>query len=355
LIRLAKPWIGEDEQRAVAAVLESGQLVQGALVERFELAVAALVGRKHAVAVSSGTAALQLALKVLQVGAGDEVLCPALSWPSPAHAVRVAGAKVRFVDVDQDEWNSTGEALRASRTGSTKAAIVIDQFGNPVRAAEIKDALGALPLIEDAACALGSRFAGAPCGSLGAVSCLSFHPRKILTTGEGGMCLTDDDDAAEKLRMLRNHGQLRGEFVVAAGNHRMTEIAAALGLAQLQRLDNIVARRRQLAALYREILGEEVGVQSTPAGAESNYQTFGVILPQGHDRDAVRERMRERGVESGLLSFAIHKQGSFAGSDASMPITEHVAARGLALPLYPQMRDAEAEEVASVLLGLLHG
>ena len=353
MIRLAKPWIGEDEQRAVAAVLESGQLVQGPLVERFEQAVAALVGRKHAVAVSSGTSALQLALKALQVGPGDEVLCPALSWPSPAHAVRVAGAKVRFVDVDPDEWNSSAEALREARNGNTRAAIVIDQFGNPVRAEQIRDGLGALPIIEDAACALGSRFASGPCGSLGKISCLSFHPRKILTTGEGGMCLTDDDDVAEKLRMLRNHGQLGGQFVVAAGNSRMTEIAAALGLAQLQRLDDIVARRRALAALYREALSEDIDIQDTPAGSESNYQTFGVVLPQGHDRDTVREKMRERGVEAGLLSFAIHKLGSFAGSDASLPIAEHLAARGIALPLYPQMKNAEVDEVVRCLRGVL--
>jgi perosamine synthetase len=354
LIRLAKPWIGEDEQRAVAAVLESGQLVQGELVERFEQAVAALVGRRHAIAVSSGTAALQLALKALQVGPGDEVLCPALSWPSPAHAVRVAGAKVHFVDVDQDEWNSTAEALREARGGATRAAIVIDQFGNPARGEQISDALGALPIIEDAACALGSRFTNGPCGSLGVVSCLSFHPRKILTTGEGGMCLTDDDGIADQLRMLRNHGQLAGEFVVASGNARMTEIAAALGLAQLQRLDDIVARRRELAALYRQELGDELDLQATPAGAESNYQTFGAVLPQGRDRDTVRETMRERGVEVGLLSFAIHKLGSFAGSEASLPIAEHLAGRGIALPLYPQMRNAEVKEVVRCLRGVLH-
>jgi perosamine synthetase len=354
LIRLAKPWIGEDEQRAVAAVLESGQLVQGALVERFEQAVAALTGRRHAVAASSGTAALQLALKALQIGPGDEVLCPALSWPSPAHAVRVAGAKVRFVDVDADEWNSAAEALREARNGSTRAAIVIDQFGNPSRAEQIREALGALPIIEDAACALGSRFASGPCGSLGKVSCLSFHPRKILTTGEGGMCLTDEEDIAEKLRMLRNHGQLRGEFVVAAGNSRMTELAAALGLAQLQRLDEIVSRRRELAALYREALGGELDLQSTPDGSESNYQTFGVLLPHGHDRNGVRRKLKERGVEAGLLSFAIHKLGSFAGSEASLPITEHIAARGLALPLYPQMRNAQVDEVVRSLRGVLN-
>ncbi len=353
MIRLAKPWIGENEQRAVAAVLESGQLVQGPLVERFEHAVAALVGRKHAVAVSSGTAALQLALKVLQVGPGDEVLCPALSWPSPAHAVRMAGAKVQFVDVEEDEWNGMPEAFRESRSPQTKAAIVIDQFGNPARAAEIRQALGALPIIEDAACALGSRFPNGPCGSLGTISCLSFHPRKLLTTGEGGMCLTDEEDIAEKLRMLRNHGQLRGQFVVAAGNFRMTEMAAALGLAQLKRLDEIVARRRELASVYHGALEGEVRMQQTPEGAESNYQTFGVVLPHGHDRNTVREKMAERGVETGVLSHAIHKLGSFAGNPASLPIAEHIATRAIALPLYPQMRNAEVEQVIGALRGVL--
>lgn len=354
MIRLAKPWIGEDERRAVTAVLESGQLVQGALVERFEQAVAALLGRRHGVAVSSGTSALQLALKTLQVGPGDDVLCPALSWPSPAHAIRVAGAKVRFIDVDPDEWNSTAEAFREARSGSTKVAIVIDQFGNPARAEEIRDALGSVPIVEDAACALGSRFATGPCGSLGVVSCLSFHPRKVLTTGEGGMCLTDDDDIADKLRTLRNHGQLGGEFVVAAGNARMTEIAAALGLAQLRRLDEILGRRRELAALYAKALDGVLDVQRTADGAESNYQTLGAILPQGFARTSVCEKLHEKGVEAGVLSFAIHKLGSFAGSDASLPIAEHLAARGIALPLYPQMKNAEVEEVVHALLGVLN-
>ncbi len=339
----------------MAAVLESGQLVQGPAVERFEQAVAALVGRKHGIAVSSGTAALQLALRVLSVGPGDEVLCPALSWPSPAHAVRLNGARVRFVDVDPDEWNSTEDALAAARTSSTKAAIVIDQFGNPARAVAIQRALGALPIIEDAACALGSRFANGPCGGLGEISCLSFHPRKILTTGEGGMCLTNDDAIAEKLRTLRNHGQLRGEFVVAAGNLRMTEIAAALGLAQLKRLDEILSRRRELATLYRERLGESVPLQAVPAGAESNFQTFGIILPRGIDRTFVLETMRERGVEGGPLSFAINKLGSFTGNDASMPVAEHIAARGVALPLFAQMRNAEVDQVTQVLFGVLRG
>lgn len=354
MIRLAKPWIGEDEQRAVAAVLESGQLVQGALVERFEQAVAALVGRRHAIAVSSGTSALQLSLKALSVAQGDNVICPGLSWPSPAHAIRLAGARVQFIDVHKDEWNSVGEAFGSAHTSDTKAAIVIDQFGNPARAEEIRKALGALPIIEDAACALGSNFADGPCGGFGIISCLSFHPRKILTTGEGGMCLTDDDDIADRLRVLRNHGRLAGQFVVPAGNFRMTEIAAALGLTQLRRLDEIVSRRREIAALYREALGQELDLQSSPPGAESNYQTMGVVLPQGYDRDAIREKLRERAIEAGVLSFAIHRLGSFAGSNASLPITEHIAAHGLALPLYPQMRNAEVEEVIRGMQGVLN-
>lgn len=319
--------------------------MQGPLVERFEQSVAALVGRRHAVAVSSGTAALQLALRALGVGTDAEVICPALSWPSPAHATRLAGARVRFIDVDASEWNSTGEAFATARSPAVKAAIVIDQFGNPARSTEIREMLGALPIIEDAACAIGSQFSDGPCGALGMVSCLSFHPRKILTTGEGGMCLTDDDGVAEQLRVLRNHGRMATDFVVPAGNFRMTEIAAALGLTQLQRLDEIVARRREIASLYREALAESVDMQSTPDGSESNYQTMGIVLPQGHDRDGFRAKLRERGVEAGLLSYAVHELGSFAGHDESLPITEHVAARGVALPLYPQMRNAEVEEV----------
>ena len=354
MIPLAKPWVGEDEQRAVAAVLESGQLVQGPNVERFEHAVAALVGRRHAVAVSSGTAALQLSLRALGVSQGDEVLCPAFSWPSPAHAARLCGARVRFVDVDSEEWNATGSALADARSKESKVAVAIDQFGNPARSEEIRAALGALAIVEDAACAIGARFADGPCGSLGAVSCMSFHPRKILTTGEGGICLTDDDAIADRLRVLRNHGVLGADFVVPAGNFRMTEIAASLGLVQLQRLDEIVQRRREIAARYRGELEGAVDLQTAPDGAEANYQTFGIVLPQDHRREAFREALGSRGVEVGLLSHPIHKLGSFTGHDESLPITEHLAAQGVALPLFPQMRNAEVDEVARHVLEVLH-
>ncbi|MEM9727159.1 MAG: DegT/DnrJ/EryC1/StrS family aminotransferase [Myxococcota bacterium] len=354
MIRLAKPWVGEDEQRAVAAVLESGQLVQGPEVERFESAVAALVGRKHGVAMSSGTAALQLGLKALGTAAGDEVICPALTWPSPAHAARLNGAAVQFIDVDADEWNPTPESFAQGRTDATRAAIVIDQFGNPARAAEIREALGALPIIEDAACAIGSRFAEGPCGALGVVSCMSFHPRKVLTTGEGGMEAHTGHDVADRLRVLRDHGRLGRDFVVPAGNFRMTDFAAALGLAQLRRLDEIVVRRREIAAMYRDALDGVLGLQKTPDAAVSNYQTFGAVLPADRDRDGFVSALRERGVESGLLSHAAHRIGSFTGKSVSLPNTEHLAKQGVALPLYPQMRNAEVEEVIAKVRQVLH-
>ena len=354
MIRLAKPWIGEDERRAVASVLESGQLVQGETVKRFEHAVAALVGRQHAIAVSSGTAALQLALRAVGVGPGDEVVCPALTWPSPAHAARLAGARVRFIDVDPDEWNGLPEAFSEARGATTKTAIVIDQFGNPARTREIREAVGALPIIEDAACALGSRCSEGPCGSFGLVSCLSFHPRKVVTTGEGGMCLTDDDDIADRLRVLRNHGRLGQGFVVAGGNFRMTELAAALGLIQLGRLDQILARRREIAALYRERLAGSFDLQATPPGAESNYQTFGIVLPRGLSRDSFRESLRARRIETGELSFAVHQLESFAGHEESLPATERIAQSGVALPLYPQMRSEEIDRVVREVLEAAH-
>ena len=340
MIPLAKPWIGEDEQRAVAAVLETGQLVQGAMVERFELAVAALVGRKHAVAVSSGTAALQLALKVMQIGPGDEVLCPALSWPSPAHAIRLSGAKVQFVDVDPAEWNSGAEALRAARTSNTKAAIVIDQFGNPARACpgDPRRPSGTLPLIVDAACSLGS-FAprSSPCGSRSEPDRLhELSPAQdLITTGEGGVCLTDDDDARRPAtRMLRNHGLSWAGPVRVPRGQPSNDRDRRRDRASPRWIGSTTIRRAAAArshARYRDVDLEGLpDVQSPPRGrSASNHQTFGVLLEPRHGRDrsaVVSDKLRaERGVEAGRLSYALHKHRQPGGQHGvPMPIAERI-------------------------------
>jgi len=352
MIPLSRPSLTPQDHAAVSEVLASGMLVQGANVARFEAGVAARVGRRHAIAVSNGTAALVLSLEALGIGAGDEVLVPALTWPSPAHAIRLVGATPVLVDVDPLEWNVRGGALRAARTERTRAAIAIDQFGNPLREDEIRDATEGLALVEDAACAIGSRFAsGRAAGTLGVASCLSFHPRKVLTTGEGGMVLTDDDALADRLRRLRNHGQSApGTFVEPGGNHRMTELAAVLGLGQLGRLDAILEARTAIADGYRASI-RKVRFQARPDGATSNEQTFGVVLPDGAtatDRDRLVAAIRAAGVEAGALSYALHRLPS-VGVTTPCPVAESLVDRGFSLPLHPGLTEDERAKVVETV------
>jgi len=353
VIPLARPLLGPAETEAVQAVLQSGMLVQGERVAAFEDALAQRVGRCFAVAVSSGTSALVLGLEALGVSAGDEVLCPALTWPSPAHAIRLLGATPVLVDVDADDWNGAPSAYASARGPNTKLAIVIDQFGNPVRRAQLEDVLGGLPMLEDAACALGSHFDGSACGSFGAISTLSFHPRKVLTTGEGGACLTDDPELAAHLRALRNHGQSApGEFFEAAGNHRLTELAAAIGLGQLARLDTMVEERIRLAKRYAQALAAkcpELRLQGTPAGARTNHQTLGVRLPDSTPRAEVIRRMHDREVGAGLLSYSLSRLPHLGCEAAVTPVADALADHGLALPLFEGMTMDQVDEVVAAL------
>lgn len=341
MIPLARPWIDEAELDAVMSVLRSGMFVQGAVVARFEEALAARCGRRFAIAVSSGTSALTLVYRALGLRVGDAIVVPALTWPSPAHAALELGLQVRLADVDAHTWNATPATLRAAGT-DVKLAVAIDQFGNPFES-NATDVLGDVPIVEDAACAIGSVFSdGRPCGSFGLASCLSFHPRKLVTTGEGGAVLTDDPSLAETLRALRNHGQSApGVFVTGSGNYRLSELAASLGLAQLDKLDAMIARRREHAAAIRAGL-PALRFQRVPEGARSNEQTLGAILPHGVDRDRFFAAMRAREVQSGILSYDLSAIGTLEGT---APVASSLVARGIALPLYPQMTIAERVRV----------
>lgn len=364
-IKLAMPMLGEAEEAAALQVLRSGYLVQGPRVAAFEAALAARCGRAHAVAVSNGTTALSLALEALGVGPGDEVLCPALTWPSPGHAILGRGARPVLVDVDGSEWNADPQAMARARSTRTRAAIAIDQFGNPARTAEILEALPDLPLIVDAACSLGATRSGQDCGKAGVIACMSFHPRKVLTTGEGGVCLTDDDALAETLRQLRNHGQASaGGFVRAAGNGRLTELQAAIGSCQLQRLPEILHVRRARGGRYAQLLAQAapgVAPQAAAPGCAPNHQTYGVLLPArfGREgRDRVVATMRAAGIEAGLLSYALHTlpQFSQAAGEAvqrgqSLDNAATIAELGMALPMHPMLTEAQQDRVVS---GLAH-
>lgn len=360
MIQLSRPVLGAEEAQAVAATLETGRLVQGEQVAAFQSWVATYTGRKHALAVASGTAALRLALEAIGIGRGDAVLVPDLTWPSPAHVVIELGATPVLVDVDAREWNVTAEAMAAARRPDVRAAIVIDQFGSPARVEEITAALPGIKIVVDAACALGSHTAHAACGALGLISCLSFHPRKVVTTGEGGMCLTDDDGLAQRISELRNHGQITpGVFARASGNHRMSEIAAAIGVVQVGRLESMVTERNVLAQRYVDAFGSE-RLQAAVPGSRRNQQTFGMLLPEGVARDSVIEQLRARGVESGRLSYALHTLPQLAQSarqaadiGRSFPNATALAERGLALPLYPGLGEEAQHKVIDALRAVL--
>jgi dTDP-4-amino-4,6-dideoxygalactose transaminase len=256
MIPVARPEIGQGEIQAVAEVLESGQLVQGARVMEFEAKVAAYLGTKHAVAVSSGTAALHLALLGLGIGPGDEVLVPDFTFPACANAVELTGAAPVLIDIDLATFNLDVASIRSALTPRTKALMPIHMFGQP---ADMDPVLAiarekGLLVVEDAACALGSEYRGRRCGGLADVGCISFHPRKVITTGEGGMLATNNLALAERLRVLRNHGQVLSEgrirFEQVGFNYRMTEFQGALGVVQMDRLESFIERRIALASLY---------------------------------------------------------------------------------------------------------
>lgn len=364
MIPLTVPALGEEEVAASARVLRSGMLVQGREVLAFEQALAARTRRRHAIAVANGTVALELALRALGIGSEDEVLCPALTWPSPAHATLAVGAQLALVDVDADEWNATEREFAAARGARTRAAIVIEQFGNPARHAEIAQALAGVPIVVDAACSLGASYRGAPCGSHGLIACMSFHPRKVLTTGEGGACLTDDDALAERLRALRNHGQSApGTFVCAASNHRLTELQAAIGRVQLEKLAGLVDARRRLAARIRAGF-PDAAFQRAPEGGEPNQQTLGLLTGApgagSKERDRVLAALREAGVQAGALSYALHTLPQFVeaaraakAAGRTLERARDIAERGLALPLFPSMSEVQVEQVIAALASAL--
>lgn len=360
MIPLCRPLLGPEEAAATSAVLATGRLVQGEQVSRFERMVADVTGRKHAIAVSSGTTALRLALEAIGVSAGDSVLVPDLTWPSPAHAVLELGAYPVLVDVDEHEWNTGPSELTRVHRHGLSAAIAIDQFGCPARVQALREALPGVPLIVDAACSLGSHTGEEACGAAGDIACMSFHPRKLLTTGEGGMCLTDDSELAQHLLELRNHGQRGpGVFARASGNHRLSELAAAIGVAQLGRLSEILEARAALARRYAEAL-PTLPHQQTPAGARANHQTYGVVLPESHDRDRVVLAMRERGVECSRLSYALHELPQLGQAAAlardrgeTFAVSTRLARQGMALPLWPGLTPDDQQKVLDALQAVL--
>ncbi len=372
MIRLTIPSIEEDDLQAVREVLESGYLVQGPKVAAFEQAVAEYVGTKYAVAVSNCTAALHLALLALDVRPRDLVVVTAYSWPATANVIELCGAQPVFVDVKPDTFNLdptrlevTLQRLMANTETAhrVKAILPVHTFGQMADMPTIMELAGRydLPVIEDAACALGATLNGRQSGAWGVMGCFSFHPRKAVTTGEGGIITTNDASLVRRLRALRNHGQdpdaPSTDFVLAGLNYRMTEFQAALGLTQMAKLDRIITARRSLAARYDTLLAK-TPIQAPIVGgfSQSVYQSYVVLLPEyaaSRQSDLIHS-LKEQGCETTIGTWNIpmttYFRSRYGYEAGDFPITDQVFARSLTLPLYERLVESEQAQVVESIL-----
>ncbi len=370
MIRLASPEIPEDALRAVRDVLTSGWLVQGKHVAAFEEAVAGFVGIEHAVAVNSGTSALHTTLLAMGVGPGDAVAVSAYSYVASANVIELCGATPVFVDVDPRTFNmdpaGLERALQQQANGVRIVAImVVHAFGQMADLDAIGEIAGRhqIPLIEDAACALGATWSGKPPGATTRVACFSFHPRKAITTGEGGMIVTADAHLAATSRALRNHGQdataSSPDFVLPGLNYRMTEFQAVLGSAALRQLPQSITRRRELAARYDELLADMVEVPKVPEASGHVYQSYVVLLPVAvaEARAEIIAALAQRGVESNIGTWSIptttYYRKRYGYVDESFPVTSEVFALSLSLPLHDKLTAQDQFEVVAALGAVL--
>jgi perosamine synthetase len=349
VIRLARPDVGAEEAAAVAEVLESGQLTMGPKVEEFERALAGACGVAHAVAVSSGTAALHLAVLALGIGEGDEVLVPAYTFPATANVVALAGARPVLVDVDPETFNLDPAAVHAAVTPRTRAVLAVHLFGRPLDWGALERVVPArVALLEDAAGALGARKGERPCGSLGRLGCLSFHPRKIVTTGEGGAVTTNDAELADGIRRLRHHGiEPRGAFEIRVPglNYRLSDILCAVGIPQVRRLDELHSARRRVAEGYEERLAGIVATPSADPGDTHGWQAYVVRLAR---RDEALSALREEAVEAQIGTYALHLLAAYR-DQGEFPGAREAYERALALPFHSRLSTGDLDRVAEIV------
>ncbi len=369
-VALAKPSFSNEEEQAIIEVIRSGWVTQGPKVAEFEERFAETVGADNAVAVTSATTGLFLSLHALGIGAGDEVVVPSLTFIASVNPIVHVGATPVFADVDPRTLNLDPDAFEAALTPRTRAVMLVHQLGLPADLDEIQRRASAhgITIIEDSACALGSAYKGRPIGASQNLNCFSFHPRKLIVTGEGGMMTTPDATLAARLRRLRHQGMsisdverhnadrvITETYPEIGFNFRMSDLLAAVGLVQLAKLDSFVARRRRIAARYDEAFSElpDITTPHVPDFALPNYQSYIARLNRGDRaiRDALLDAMFRRGVATRRGLMAVHREASYANVKVtgSLEHTEAADAQCFVLPIYQGLSDDDQQYVIDSL------
>ncbi|HCA67032.1 MAG: hypothetical protein A2249_02530 [Candidatus Jacksonbacteria bacterium RIFOXYA2_FULL_44_7] len=365
MIKLTDPCIPSEVYEDIKKILQSGLLVHGKMVELFEKSVAACIGARWAIAVNSGTSALHLSLLALGVQKGDEVITSDFTFPATVNVIEAVGAKPVLIDINLATFNLNVDLIKSKITKKTKVIIPVHLFGQSADMEPILEMAKQfrVAVVEDAACAFGAKYKGRTCGTFGDLGCFSFHPKKIITTGEGGIVLTDNFSLAQTIRLLRNHGMTykngRVKFILPGLNNRLNEIQAALGIRQMKNLQKIIKKRRQIAKWYDASLAESplVRIPSSPKYATHIYQAYVVLLNKKIKRDSVLKALKLKGIEAGIGTYSVHqieyyKKKYRLVADLFKQSREALT-QSVSLPIHPNLTKAEVSFVAKSLLSVL--
>jgi len=374
MIPIAKPYLTKKEAKAAYDTILTGWITQGPRVAEFEEKFAAYTGAKYAVAVSNCTTALHLAMIVSGVGAGDEVICPSMSYIATANSIKYVGAKPVFAEINPANYNLDIKDVEQKITAKTKAILLVHQIGMPgdIDAFQELAAKHNLRLIEDAACAAGSAYKGSKIGSHSELVCFSFHPRKVISTGDGGMITTNNEAHYKRMKLLRQHGmsvndRVRHEsakiifedHLEVGYNYRLTDIQAAVGIKQLEKLDWIVGKRRKIAHRYHKAF-KGISCIQLPVekkGYFSNYQSYSIYLKPDcpKSRNDIMQAMLDAGISTRRGIMTTHRETAYKNEYAglSLPVSENACDNSIILPLYIPMKDEDVEKVISTFTALL--
>ncbi len=369
IIPYGKQTIDDSDIAVVSSALKHDWITCGPKVEQFEQELCLYTGAKHAVAVNSGTSALDIAVAALNLPQGSEIITTPLTFVADANCILYNGHKPVFADIDKNTFNISPTEVKKKITPKTKAIICVDYAGQPCMLDELKEIADAngLYLIEDASHSFGAEYQGKKVGSFADLSVLSFHPVKPITTGEGGAVTTNNDEFAKRLRMLRSHGMDKGisertsykyDIVLLGRNYRITDFQCALGISQIKKLDMFIARRRQIAARYNEAFSHvpEVAFQKQIAGVKSGWHIYPILLDKTIDRDSFFVKMRENGIGVNVHYVPIYKFSLYAymkltGKD--YPVTEDIYSRLITLPIFPSISDSDVDKVIQTVKHLV--